>query len=527
MYCSKCGKGIPNESDFCPYCGNKVDKVVEAQKSTTSAAQKSYLKNPIIIGAIALTVVIAIVAVAIGFGGKKSDKNSSNGGYVDYKIAYSEILNEYKEAVQKIVVEETTYSATDWSYIQELYSVYGYEGDNFLYSISDINDNGTDELVLFVTKDNTYIQISKIYSLQDGKPYLLRDAPTYRHFLYIRDDGTIVAGYSAGAGNSTTAAYKLENNDLDLAMIEEYGAEDEGDGNRRSFRGFGGERTYYDGEDASFVYDFESDISKDNFDLEFNPILSFVISTTDTEENKNQTPNNENSNVEIDSSLPYYELAFSESDFKFAGYSLSDGDKRNEIYKVASQSLPMSGVTAKENQWVCSKRDTPDDYCISIYYNLNRFVTGNSYDQMNSSGAVYYRYMTYTSNPSVELQIKYEDEGRLGENIVGEYPLLNSIVLPEMSRSEAIGKLQLADLIDSTKNNGTSWKNDNFGSYGWEYEFRSQYGNSKCSVGFNDTKKTESIRIIVSNNEIKDYIDFDFKNDILCSIDYTRYFMNE
>ncbi|WP_243157431.1 zinc-ribbon domain-containing protein [Clostridium perfringens] len=28
MFCSKCGKEIPNESVFCPECGNKCKKVL-------------------------------------------------------------------------------------------------------------------------------------------------------------------------------------------------------------------------------------------------------------------------------------------------------------------------------------------------------------------------------------------------------------------------------------------------------------------------------------------------------------------
>lgn len=275
MYCSKCGKQIPDEADFCGYCGNKINKPIEVQKTTTSAQQKSWLKNPILLGSLAVAVVIAIVAAAIGFGGK-SDKSSGNA--INYEDAYSEILNTYKDCVQNLIVEEGTVNDCPWGALYDV-SVWGSDltSDDFGYAFSDINKSGIKELILY-TRD--YPMIFGIYSLQDGEPYPLREAATYRHYLSIRDDGTIVAGYSAGAGNSTTAAYILESNDIDLKMIEEYGAEDYGDGNRKSFRGFGGERTYYDGNDTSFEYNFESNISGEELELEFITILYYGSNET-------------------------------------------------------------------------------------------------------------------------------------------------------------------------------------------------------------------------------------------------------
>lgn len=36
MYCSNCGKEIPKESDFCPYCGTDLKEENSIEKSSKS-----------------------------------------------------------------------------------------------------------------------------------------------------------------------------------------------------------------------------------------------------------------------------------------------------------------------------------------------------------------------------------------------------------------------------------------------------------------------------------------------------------
>ena len=46
MYCSECGKEIPEESEFCPYCGTKLkDKQYEPKKYAKQKTEEIKMKE--------------------------------------------------------------------------------------------------------------------------------------------------------------------------------------------------------------------------------------------------------------------------------------------------------------------------------------------------------------------------------------------------------------------------------------------------------------------------------------------------
>lgn len=75
MFCKNCGKELPAESQFCPYCMTKFneEKKIEPAQPTAKKAGK---KLPIIIVAAVVVVAIVIAAIAV----PKLKNNSGNGG---------------------------------------------------------------------------------------------------------------------------------------------------------------------------------------------------------------------------------------------------------------------------------------------------------------------------------------------------------------------------------------------------------------------------------------------------------------
>ena len=75
IFCKNCGKELPAESAFCPYCMTKFteEKVIESQMS-----QKKKLNKKLLIAIVAVICVIAIIVVAIALPGS-GDSNDDNG----------------------------------------------------------------------------------------------------------------------------------------------------------------------------------------------------------------------------------------------------------------------------------------------------------------------------------------------------------------------------------------------------------------------------------------------------------------
>lgn len=86
MFCKNCGKELPTESQFCPYCMTKFgeEKKIEAIQLTTKKPNK---KLPIIIVVAVVVVAIVIAAIAV----PKLKNNSSNGIEVTTLAANGEV----------------------------------------------------------------------------------------------------------------------------------------------------------------------------------------------------------------------------------------------------------------------------------------------------------------------------------------------------------------------------------------------------------------------------------------------------
>lgn len=66
MYCFKCGQKIPEDSDFCPYCGAEIPK---------DKTEKGVKQSPVI--SIAAIVIVAVVIMVGAIGVKKAETNTN------------------------------------------------------------------------------------------------------------------------------------------------------------------------------------------------------------------------------------------------------------------------------------------------------------------------------------------------------------------------------------------------------------------------------------------------------------------
>ncbi len=268
MFCNKCGKEILQEAKFCPSCGNQIEWVAQqAPQYKETSIRKPIQKKPVVIGTIVgLVAIVTFCAVYFGFGNNKWEK------------AYSDILAKYKISAEKICLNDEL----DYEIIAGD-TVVGQSIDNMGYTIKDINNSGSPELILFSVNSSSDAirenEILAIYSLQNKMPYEIIRAG-YRSPYTIRVDGTIVAE----SGGSTTwgcTAYKLEKDDVTLTFIEEYGQESSSTDYKNGqfiikkvqYRDLGKGREYTEDLEITHGYKFIN-VPSEYIELEFTPISS-------------------------------------------------------------------------------------------------------------------------------------------------------------------------------------------------------------------------------------------------------------
>lgn len=78
MFCGKCGAQLEDDAKFCPACGAVIEQntASEKQKPSGSGIAK-IMKSPSRMIGVAAVVLVVILAVVLGFGGKSPGKNSS------------------------------------------------------------------------------------------------------------------------------------------------------------------------------------------------------------------------------------------------------------------------------------------------------------------------------------------------------------------------------------------------------------------------------------------------------------------
>ncbi len=111
IFCKNCGKELPSESQFCPYCMTKFNEEIKFEPSQP-AAKKSGKKLPIIIVAAVVVVAIVIAAIVV----PKLKNNSGNGGEGSSLAANGEVQEaggENKESGETEKISQTKTAETD------------------------------------------------------------------------------------------------------------------------------------------------------------------------------------------------------------------------------------------------------------------------------------------------------------------------------------------------------------------------------------------------------------------------------
>ena len=63
MYCTRCGKEVPDQAKYCRYCGSSLSRPAAPQSPVTRAPVRKKSRAPVIILCIAAVVILALLAV--------------------------------------------------------------------------------------------------------------------------------------------------------------------------------------------------------------------------------------------------------------------------------------------------------------------------------------------------------------------------------------------------------------------------------------------------------------------------------
>lgn len=225
MNCIKCGKEIPEESAFCPYCGAPAEDVKESKEKMTeltekanvspvaepvnepktpdndldSPESKAFRKKKMTIAVIAV-IVLLIVGIIVRIAGPSDDKKekattttttettteAATSDYLDLDLYhYDSSNNSYYETAVKDAVN-SVFNVTDWPSTI-------FDADE--WKLAQWSDDGT---VCVITK----CSIAGIPTKQDVFCILSVDGKTLeRHVAYLCVGGAVV--YNSGAYNDT------------------------------------------------------------------------------------------------------------------------------------------------------------------------------------------------------------------------------------------------------------------------------------------------------------------------------------
>lgn len=112
MFCSKCGKEIADDAQFCQFCGNQIvkDEIVEEKKEIDLSVHKPKQQENKPSGcliAIVVTIILFIILTIIGSNSDTSSTSSSNKASCPSVAEMEDALSKYQSVniIQKFVPE--------------------------------------------------------------------------------------------------------------------------------------------------------------------------------------------------------------------------------------------------------------------------------------------------------------------------------------------------------------------------------------------------------------------------------------
>lgn len=189
-------------------------------------------------------------------------------------------------------------------------------------------------------------------------------------------------------------------------------------------------------------------------------------------------------------SMPYHELAFSVEDFKYAGYSVMDGDHAEDIFQTVSGTFVSARSYKPELQWVYwPEIEYPKDVQ-TFYYKKRGTVTNTTASitySVNDQEQLY-----HAPHTEISLSMRYSEDGELGEKITAPNPFLEGPIQLEMSYEEVLDNLGLTEIVSAAK----------LYNVDGDYTFDSQYGETHCIFNYTrylSTPEAENITITYEN----------------------------
>lgn len=145
---------------------------------------------------------------------------------------FAPVIEEYQYAIS-LEADEAFEHVDEFAYVGGLFpGGYSPHTDN-VYAFCDINQDGTDEMLVSDGYGSEYRQIIEVfYQNDDGIGKLFYDTFNYRVGLYIGNDGTAMTSGSNGAGSEEMTVYSL--NDLSAPVVVGLFSYDERDMDRGS-----------------------------------------------------------------------------------------------------------------------------------------------------------------------------------------------------------------------------------------------------------------------------------------------------
>lgn len=206
MKCFKCGQALPEDSEFCQYCGNKIEVLAESvlykESDTVNAAETSLKermpKNKMILGA-----VVAVIIVLIGLN--------------IYQFTSATVLKDEINTLNKKM--ESLNTQLD----EKQESV-----DTYLdkYLVSNVKAEKYDKIVEFLTSSkagyasNNFYASDKILVLKNGKANIIDITCKYPATINSYWSDSNISGEWISSRNNYTSYMMIEAKSKGIGMVK-------------------------------------------------------------------------------------------------------------------------------------------------------------------------------------------------------------------------------------------------------------------------------------------------------------------